>query len=455
MPTPRLALLVIAACNLIACRGDGEIPEERLAVELTRTIAASTGESLAALRYPSEGDLTGIPQDPRNELTADKVALGRLLFHETGLSVATVDVALRGTVSCASCHNAKAGFQAGRWQGVGEGGEGFGESGEARLLSPAIKPSDIDVQAVRTPSVLNVAYQRQLHWNGQFGATGENANHSPQWTTGTAKAINHLGYEGPESQAIAGLRIHRMAVDSALVHELGYGSLFDAAFADIASGDRYTEVSAGLAIAAYERTLLPTRSPWQRWLAGEALAMSAAELRGAILFFGDGGCVNCHAGPALSSEDYYALGMSDLHDSPREVIGSSPEMNAHKGRGGFTQRATDMYKFKVPQLYNLTDSPFYGHGSSFETLAEVVTYKVSAVSQNPRVTPAHLSPEFRQLRLSAAEQADLVSFLAGALRDPALDRFVPASLPSGRSFPNADLASLFEWRGVRRQLAGN
>ncbi len=449
MPSPRHIALALALLGLLACRKDGAIPEAELAAELTRTIERSTGGSLADLRFPAEGDLDAIPQDPRNPLTAEKVALGKLLFHETGLSRRTLQSSLRGTVSCATCHNARAGFQSGRAQGIGEGGEGFGESGEARALSTSFGTDFADVQAIRTPSVLNVAYQRQLHWNGQFGSRGDNAHTEAQWTEGTPRATNTLGYEGPETQAIAGLAIHRMAVDLELLEALGYTALFDAAFGDVAPDDRYSATTTGLAIAAYERALLPTRSPWQSWLAGEALAMSAAELRGATLFFGDAGCVDCHAGPALSSEAYYALGMSDLDQHPGPVVAAGADANANKGRGGFTQRSGDLYKFKVPQLYNLADAPHYGHGASFQTLAEVVAYKASAVAQNERVGAQQLSSEFRPLHLSAAEQADLVAFLQNGLRDPALERYVPTALPSGSAFPAADVVSLYETAATR------
>ncbi len=310
------------------------------------------------------------------------------------------------------------------------------------------------MQSIRTPSILTVAFQQNLHWNGQFGATGGNASTTAQWTPGTPKATNSLGYEGVETQAIAGLDVHRMDVDGELIRSLGYTRLFDEAFADVLLAERYTNLTTALAIAAYERTLLPTLAPWQRWLRGEALAMTAAELRGATLFFGEAGCVDCHSGPSLASEAYYALGMSDLdqHDGP--VVGGSPNASVNKGRGGFTQRTDELYAFKVPQLYNLADAPHYGHGASFETLEAVVAYKVAAVAQNGRVGGQQLSPEFRPLVLGKAAQEDLVAFLQNGLRDPNLARFAPSSLPSGNAFPNADVVSLFERAGMGRVLAG-
>ncbi len=134
----RLLVLTLCLLGLASCRKDGEIPEAALSARLTEVIEGRTGRSINALRLPDGRDLDAIPQDPRNPLTANKVALGKLLFHETGLSTRTIAASLRGTVSCASCHNAAAGFQAGRAQGIGEGGQGFGESGEARHLDPRV-----------------------------------------------------------------------------------------------------------------------------------------------------------------------------------------------------------------------------------------------------------------------------------------------------------------------------
>ena len=110
---------------------------------------------------------------------------------------------------------------------------------------------------------------------------------------------------------------------------------------------KITKENAGLAIAAYERTLLPTESPFQNWLHGEEDAMTDPQKMGAILFFSKGKCNTCHTGPALSSMDFYALGMKDLHQNDyNDAFFVNEEDSAHKGRGGFTGNLADMYKFK-------------------------------------------------------------------------------------------------------------
>lgn len=82
----------------------------------------------------------------------------KFLFHETGLSSDAKDPRMAGTFSCASCHHASAGFQAGTLQGIGEGGFGFGRKGESRR--PKTDIADHDVQPIRSPSAMNGAYQK-------------------------------------------------------------------------------------------------------------------------------------------------------------------------------------------------------------------------------------------------------------------------------------------------------
>jgi cytochrome c peroxidase len=102
------------------------------------------------------------------------------------------------------------------------------------------------------------------------------------------------------------------------------------------------------------------------WLGDDAF-------RGAALFFGKANCVACHTGPALNTMAFRAIGMGDLEGTG--VTGYDPTKPEHLGRGGFTGIADDNFKFKVPQLYNLTDSPFLGHGGMFTSLREILDYK--------------------------------------------------------------------------------
>ena len=295
--------------------------------------------------------------------------------------------------------------------------------------------AELDVQPIRTPSALNVAYQEVMLWNGQFGAKGPNAGTESQWTMGTPKAENQLGFEGVETQAIAGLDVHRLVINGAEIEASSYKALFDAAFPDSPEEDRYTKVNAGLAIAAYERTLLPNQAPFQKWLKGDANAMTEEQTEGARIFFDKAQCFSCHSGPALNDMQFHALGMNDLQGPEiMTVIDDATK----RGRGGFTGNPNDDYKFKTPQLYNLKDVGFFGHGGTFTSVREVIEYKNKAVAENSEVPSSQLSPFFVPLGLTENEIDLLVTFLEEALYDNNLSRYVPDSLPTGNCFPNAD-----------------
>ncbi|MGK0252780.1 MAG: cytochrome c peroxidase [Mariniflexile sp.] len=391
-----------------------------------------------ALVLPSSNNFAAIPNDINNPLTEAKVDLGKLLYHETGLALNPKLQEGKNTYSCASCHHVAAGFQSGLLQGIGEGGTGFGLFGEGRIKSSNYVEENLDVQPIKSPSILNVAYQDVMLWNGQFGGKGTNLGTESSWTVGTPKEHNNLGFEGIETQAIAGLDVHRLILDYDFIVNSSYKTLFDSAFPNILGPERYSKINAGLAIAAYERTLLPNQAPFQEWLKGNDLAMSEDELKGASLFFDKGKCYTCHAGPGLNGMSFHSLGMKDLAgDNVMTIIDDAKK----KGRGGFTGNSEDDYKFKTPQLYNLKDVSFYGHGGSFRSIKEVVSYKNKAVKQNQNVDTNKLSPMFVSLNLSDSEVDLITTFIEKSLYDSNLKRYVPESLPSGLCFPNADAQS--------------
>ncbi|WP_412061889.1 cytochrome-c peroxidase [Rubrivirga sp. IMCC45206] len=441
MPRFLVVLALFASTALVGC--DGSDPEPGTLDDALASAIAGAGGPDAYL-LPSADDLAAIPQDPRNPLTPEKVALGRLLFHETAMAVNANKADGMGMYSCASCHHAASGFQAGIPQGIGEGGIGFGRFGERRRRDPAYAMVELDTQPIRSPTVLNGAFQDVTLWNGQFGATGTNAGTESRWAAGTPIATNELGFQGLEIQAIAGLAVHRMSDGAAALYTAypEYRALFDAAFPDRPAGERATAETAGLAVAAYERTVLADRAPFQRWLRGEADAMSSAQKRGAIVFFAEANCTTCHGGPALATgaggaTEFHAVGMGELL-GPGVFSDFNPTDPVHLGRGGFTDRAGDAYTFKTPTLYNLADHGFFGHGATFNSVREVVDYKNAAVSQSTIVPADRLSDLFVPQNLSLDQIDDLVAFLEGGLYDADLARYVPDALPSGACFPNND-----------------
>lgn len=147
-------LILFSICLLWSCKKEStvnSVQDEELAELIDR---ASEGQGKAFFQLPDSDDFNNIPQDPNNPLSKEKVALGKLLYHETGLGLNPENNISMGNFSCASCHFASAGFQAGRVQGIGEGGIGFGLNGEGRIKGSLYTEDMIDVQPIRSPSAL-------------------------------------------------------------------------------------------------------------------------------------------------------------------------------------------------------------------------------------------------------------------------------------------------------------
>ena len=438
-------LVFFISCVLLSCKNDDDyisisyqIDEELLEL----IVDASDDRGIDFFILPNETDYTQIPQDPLNPITAEKVSLGKMLVHETATGGNPKMEINKYMYACASCHPVASGFYSGLKQGISEGGIGFGISGEGRrMMSNNIMPRDsVDILPIKVPTLLNVAYQEVALWNGSLGGAGINAPYVAQ----NANSIpeNLAGYQGLETQGIAGQKVHRLKIDNEFVNEFGYNAMFDAAFPDVPLNERYSSLSGALAIAAYNRTVLANKSPWQEYLRGDKKALSINQKEGAKIFFDKGQCIKCHTGPALKSMDFYAWGMGDLEIMGKTNLSSkSFNLLTTRGRAEFTGRAEDNYKFKVPTLYNLKDSKFYGHGSTFTSVREVIEYKNKGQSQNPQVPQVQLASQFGTINLTEDEIDKLTDFLENSLYDAELRRYAPQFVLSGNCIPNNDMQS--------------
>jgi len=434
---------LLLALLFISCKKDQLSNPLDRELQTALRIASKTGE-IDHFILPSPTDFANIPQDPHNPLNQEKVDLGKQLFFETGLALAPMHDISKGAYSCSSCHIPSAGFMPCRVQGIADGGLGFGINGEKRTTLQNYDETELDVQGARPLSLINVAFVVNTSWNGQFGGNGINEGTEALWDLDELTKVNHEGFYGLESQNIEGLELHRMVVNKEVTDKYGYTPMFDAAFGDRPEEERYNLETASFAISAYLRTLFSNKAPFQEWLKGNHDAMTTQQKRGAVLFFTKAGCANCHNGTSLNNPDYfYALGVKDLYETG-EAFNTDIDDRRNKGRGGFTQNPDDLYKFKVPQLYNMRNSPFYFHGSSKNSLREVVEYFNEGIPENPNVPAEQIAPFFRPLNLNDAEIDAIVSFLEEGLYDPDMPRYAPESVLSGNCFPNNDPFSQIE-----------
>jgi cytochrome c peroxidase len=411
---------------------------------LTRNIEShSISHDIRDFILPTGDNYTEIPnQDSKNPMNPTKVQLGKMLFHEPGLGTLPNKSQNLNSYSCSSCHIAKMSFTAGRIQGIADGAQGFGYSGESRIKNSNYTGDEVDAQGARPLPTINLAYVRNALWAGSFGAFSLNTGTESVWHNDTLTEVNFLGIEGLEANNIRALQVHRMTMSKELAETYGYKALFDQAFPDFPESERYSLKTTSFAIAAYFRTITTHEAPFQKWLKGDHTAMTDQQKRGAESFFGKAGCVRCHNSPSLNSYNFFALGVLDLYQNGyTEVFRTGPGDKRVKGRGGFTLNPDDLYKFKVPQLYNLKPIGFYFHGGSKRSLRDVVEYFNTAIPENTRVPVQQIAGIFKPLYLSKSEIDDLTEFLENGLYDPTLEKYLPDHVLSNMCFPNNDLQS--------------
>lgn len=419
---------------VISCTKQPELINPQLLKKQISSISR-TGD-VSEFILPNANELHRIPQDSLNPLTEEKIILGRFLFFDPAISFDPKCKAASQTFSCASCHFADAGFSAGIKQSIAGGGRGFGV---LRHKHPFCEDSLIDVQQIKTPSIVNCAFQEVMLWSGKFGSKSVNKGTDSLWPKGSFLELNGLGLSGVETQARVALEAHGMRMNPQLVMKTEYHEMFDSSYRSERDDLRYRRFTMARAIAAYERTVITSEAPFQKFLRGNDSILTQSQLSGASLFFGKANCVVCHRGPALNSMAFYALGMPDMLGI--DLFRQDSSNDAHLGRGGYTKKNEDMYAFKVPQLYNLKSHGFYGHGASFCSIDEVIRYKNQAIPSKKSVPKENLAKQFKPLHLTNSEIKQLADFIENALYDPNLKRYEPTHVPSGFCFPNNDKLS--------------
>ena len=122
---------------------------------------------------------------------------------------------------------------------------------------------------------------------------------------------------------------------------------------------REPDVAAVLdAIATYERSLVTPESRFDRWLAGEADAITPDELSG-YQVFKSLGCITCHQGVNVGGNLFQRHGIFHPLGSPEPVL------------------------VRVPSLRNVATTAPYFHDGSAPTLPEAV--KAMGIAQLDRV----------------------------------------------------------------------
>jgi cytochrome c peroxidase len=311
-----------------------------------------------------------------NELTADRIALGRKLYFDTRLSK-------DGTLACATCHDVSRGFTDHR--SVSEGiGDHLGKRS--------------------APTTMNAALMQSQFWDGRAPSLDEQAK---------LPILNpiEMGHPDPAS-AMAGVNTDH-----------AYQGLFQKAYGRAPNYD-----DLGRAIASFERTLIFLDAPFDRFAAGDRTALSAAAQRGLALFNGKARCVSCHminsSNPLGTDNRFHNIGVSARKQNFEALAGQALgilKQNADPqaldklaletdmselGRFLVSRQRQDIGSFKTEQLRNVGLTAPYMHDGSLHTLWDVMDHYNKGGETN-----AYLDGGIEPLNLSEDEINDVVAFL--------------------------------------------
>ena len=286
--------------------------EKQMILDWVRTTRAeyyATGT--AAPKYANE-PVQPIPQ--ALPINAAKAALGEKLFNDKRLSA-------DNTLACSGCH---------AYDKAGTDNSRFSEG---------IRKQFGDVNA---PTVFNAAFNRWQFWDGRAADLQEQAGGPP---------MNPIEMGCRNWEEI----IAKLAGDEALTAE------FRAVYPGGWTGDNITD-----AIAEYEKTLLTPNSRFDKWLMGDAKALSADEVKGYELFKLYR-CASCHVGKGMGGQSFEYMDLKADYFADR----GSP-LNSDKGRMNATNKEEDLHRFKVPNLRNVELTHPYMHDGTVTSLDESV-----------------------------------------------------------------------------------
>jgi cytochrome c peroxidase len=215
----------------------------------SRTAKAITEVSNQSLGPQRLSNLSPVITSANNPQTSLKILLGKQLYFDTRLSKDS-------TISCATCHSPAMG-----WSDAGPTSTGINGKKGGR----------------RSPPVSNAVYAPLQFWDGRAATLEEQA-------------------KGPVQNPIEMGNTHEAMIRS-VQNIPGYVKEFEQVFGtSVVTIDMVAE-----AIAAFERTVVTTDSPFDRYVRGDNQALTKLEKKGLEVFNGKGHCTACHWGEDISA----------------------------------------------------------------------------------------------------------------------------------------------------------
>jgi cytochrome c peroxidase len=320
-----------------------------------------------------------IPRD--NAMSRTKILLGRYLFYDKRLS-------LNATLSCADCHRQELAFTDGHAVPTGATGQMHSRS---------------------AMSLVNVAYNSTLTWSNPNLNSLEDQVLIPLFGDHPVE----LGMRGKEAALIELLRSDAV-----------YSPLFQRSFPH--ESDPFKVSNLAKAIAAFERTILSARSPYDRFHFGDPQAISEAAQRGEVLFFSDPySCFRCHSGFNFTDA---AGALPKFHNTALyNVPGRFSYPGPNLGIFGYTTRPSDIGKFRTPTLRNIAVTGPYMHDGSVPTIEAAIDHYAAGGRTIPSGPNAgkgsenpNKDPRIKGFQLSQQNRDDLAAFLCSLTDDELL-----------------------------------
>jgi len=305
-----------------------------------------------------------VPQPKDNKLTKERIELGKLLYFDTRLSSSE-------KFSCATCHHPKRGWTD---------------------LVPVSKAVGAGRGPRNSPTVLNTAYQKRQFWDGRVKTLEKQA-------LGPIEADVEMNM--PLEELIP--KLNKIS---------GYVELFKKAYPK--EGGITTKTLAK-AIASFERTVVSTISPFDKYAKGNKNAISIKSEKGFELFKDKAHCMDCHDNFNFSDGSFHNIGLHDGELQGKEL-----------GRYLTKRRAAWYGVFKTPTLRDVTKSAPYFHDGSVHTLKEAVT--ICANGGRYKNGVKNKSTYIIDRKLSDSEIDEIVSFLK-TLTGPDMKLNIPTKFP--------------------------
>ena len=387
--------------------------------------------------------LPPVPVPPGNQITEAKRVLGKILFWDEQLSS-------DNTMACGTCHLPASGGADPRF-GTHPGADGVFGTDDDVVASPGMVRSDdsnvylpdenfgLDVQVTgrAAPTYFSMTqYSPSLFWDGratanfvdpQTGVTVLQAGAALEsQAVGPILSPAEMGHDGRTwDQVIAKLESVtplRLASNippdmaAAVSQSPSYQALFGAAFADGLVSAR----NIGLAIATYERTLVPDQTPFDAFAAGNPQALTPAQNQGFQFLQQTAACLVCHRPPFFSNFGFHNLGLRpSAEDLGREAITGNPNHRGEFRTPSLRNVGLRDQLMHVGWITNVADAIAFYNAPPFPQVGPTghsqFTQDQSLIPSPPGAPPG---PPLGTINIPPFQIGPIVDFLSNALTDP-------------------------------------